>query len=117
MRASSKPCDALIRSSVPGMYRFSRSWKCATRAITWWLSVGWPTFVFSSRHCACSWSRTSSSIAFHTAYVAAWAAKKIGRASCREREYVLHGDVQLGEKTVRDLRSVVVGQLHLADRD
>src|SRR2546427_7383810 len=36
----SKPCDDLIRSSVPGMYAFSRSWKCATRAITWWLSVG-----------------------------------------------------------------------------
>src|SRR5688500_16005139 len=33
-RESSKPCELLIRSSVPGMYFFSSSWKYETRAIT-----------------------------------------------------------------------------------
>src|SRR5437867_2653420 len=34
IRWSSKPAEDLIRSSVPGMYFFSSSWKCDTRAIT-----------------------------------------------------------------------------------
>jgi hypothetical protein len=34
IRRSSKPADDLIRSSVPGMYFFSSSWKWETRAIT-----------------------------------------------------------------------------------
>ncbi len=38
--ASPNPSEPCRRSSVPGMYRRSSSWKCETRAITWWLSVG-----------------------------------------------------------------------------
>ena len=60
-----------MRSSVPGMYFFSSSWKYFSRAMTWWLSVGCPAFTFSSVHWACSWFFTRSSIAFHIAYIAA----------------------------------------------
>src|SRR3989442_14695685 len=38
---------------------------------------GVAAFVFSSRHCACSWSLASSSSAFHVAYIPAWAAKSV----------------------------------------
>src|SRR5262249_31782648 len=75
--ASPKPADPARRSSVPGMYIRSNSWKCATRAITWWLSVGWPAFIRSSAHCACSSFLASSCMAFQTEYIAAWAPNKV----------------------------------------
>jgi len=41
--------------------------------MTWWLSVGWPTFVRSSALWACSSFFVISRMEFHTEYMAAWA--------------------------------------------
>jgi len=41
--------------------------------MTWWLSVGRPTFARSSIHWACSSFSVISPMEFHTEYMAAWA--------------------------------------------